>query len=398
MSIRLPPALRHRRFTLLWLGLMISITGSQMQVWALYWHIRTLTDQPIAVGGVGAARFLPVLIFALVGGLVADRHDRRRIIFLTQTALALGLLTLNGEIQLWHIYLLTALQATAISFDLPARQSLAPNLAPPADLANAFSLQSIAQGVGAIIGPALSGIVIAVYGQAYTYLINALSFMAVILVLILMGSVSPRASTVHAAAWAAIKDGVQFILTQPIILSSMILDFFGTFFSSANTLLPFLARDVLHVGAIQYGWLSASPSIGSLLAAIFLSQQVKIRRQGPVMLWAVSVFGLATVLFGLSRNLFLTMFALALIGGSDSISTIIRNTVRQLVTPDEMRGRMTSINQIFFSGGPQLGEIESGIAAQAFGAPAAIVIGGVGCLAAAGWIAWRWPPLRRYEG
>jgi MFS family permease len=178
----------------------------------------------------------------------------------------------------------------------------------------------------------------------------------------------------------------------------MILDFFATFFSSANTLLPYIAQDVLKVGAVPYGWLSAAQSIGSVTAGLINSQRDKIRRQGVWLLGAVMFYGVATALFGVSHLFALTMFALILIGAADSVSTIIRNTIRQLQTPDYMRGRMTSINQIFFMGGPQLGEIESGLAAQFFGSPAAIVIGGVGCLVAAGWIGLRWPQLRRYNG
>src|SRR5512140_1257996 len=180
--LRLPPALRHRRFTLIWVGLIVSQVGSQMQQWVLFWHISQLSRAPIAVSIVGGVRFVAVLAFSLVGGLVADRYDRRGILFLTQSisllvALALGVLTLFHVIQLWHIYLLTAIQASAIAFDLPARQSLVPNLVPRDDLPSAFSLQSIAFNTGAIAGPALSGFVIGYYGQAYAYLFNAVSFL-----------------------------------------------------------------------------------------------------------------------------------------------------------------------------------------------------------------------------
>jgi MFS family permease len=178
----------------------------------------------------------------------------------------------------------------------------------------------------------------------------------------------------------------------------MLLDFFATFFSSANTLLPFVARDVLKVGVIQYGWLSAAQSIGAVTAGVVISQRRNIRRQGTLLLLAVVIFGLATTLFGMSSAFGLTMLALILVGASDSVSTILRNTIRQLQTPDYIRGRMTSVNQIFFIGGPQLGEIEAGAVAQAFGTPAAIISGGIGCLVAVAIIAWRWPQLGRYNG
>ncbi len=406
--IHIPPSLHHRRFRLLWLGLLISIAGSQMQLWALFWHIRTITDQPIALGAVGLARILPVIVFSLIGGAVADVLNRRRILYLTQTgmalvAFALGWLTLSGHIDLWHIYLLTALQAVAQAFDGPARQALVPNLVPTADLPNAFSLTSIANQVGAIIGPALSGFIIAGGYLPFVYIINAVSFLAVILALFMMGPVeqqktSSATSRNGAVSFSAISEGVRFILKQPLIISTMILDFFATFFASANTLMPIIAVDVLHVGAVAYGWLSAAQAIGAMVAALIISQMREIRRQGMVFILAVVVFGLATIAFGAARIFMLAMFALIIVGAADTVSTIIRNTIRQLATPDYIRGRMTSVNQIFFQGGPQLGEVEAGLAAQLLGAPFAVISGGVGCILAAIWIARRWPQIRRYNG
>jgi MFS family permease len=405
MPIHVPPSLQYRKFRLLWLGLAISIAGSQMQLWALFWHIRTLTDQPIALGGVGLARILPIIGFSLVGGAVADAINRRRVLFLTQTVMvligiALTWLTFIGKIDLWHIYLLTAIQAVAISFDLPARQAVVPNLVPNRDLPNAFSMMSIARQVGAIVGPALSGLVIAYWGQAYTYLIDAVTYLAVIIALLLMGSIPQELATSleNPVSLTAIKEGVQFILGHPIILSTMLLDFFATFFSSANTLMPIFARDVLNVGAIKYGWLSAAQSIGAMAAAVIISQMAEIRRQGPVFLVSVVAFGLATIGFGLARTFVLAMLALVFVGASDSVSTIIRNTIRQLQTPDYIRGRMTSVNQIFFMGGPQLGEVEAGTVAQFFGAPFAVITGGIGCILAVGWVVRRWTHILAYNG
>ena len=405
MALHIPPSLQNRRFRLLWLGQMISIAGTQMQVWALLWHIRNLTDQPIALGGVGLARIIPVLLFSLLGGVVADVVNRRNVLFITQSvmalsALALALLTFFEQIALWQIYALTAIQSMAVAFDNPARQALVPNLVPARDLPNAFSMNSVAFQTGSIIGPALSGLVIAYFGQSYVYLFNAISFLAVLFALVLMGSVEQQARPGERVTinFSAIREGIQFIVGQPIILSSMLLDFFATFFSSANTLMPIFARDILHVGAIAYGWLSAAQSIGAVGVALVISQVHEIRRQGPLFLGSVVIFGLATIFFGLSKLFWLAMVALVLVGAADTVSTIIRNTIRQLQTPDYIRGRMTSINQIFFLGGPQLGEVEAGAVAQFFGAPIAVVSGGVGCILAVAWIARRWPQIRRYNG
>ena len=404
--IQIPPALKHRNFALLWAGLLISMVGTQMQQWALFWHISQLSKDPIAVSVVGGVRFVAVLGFSLFGGLMADRYNRRNILFFTQTtallvALILGLLTLTRSIQLWHIYLLTGCQAVAMAFDLPARQALVPNLVPRDILPSAFSLQSIAFNTGAIVGPALSGIVIGYLGQEAVYFINALSFLAVIFALMLLKTVHQRSAAIKTGIRAAltdIRDGVRFIRNQPLILSSMILDFIATFFSSANTLLPYFAQNVLHVGEVAYGWLAAAQSIGAVTVGLVASQYNRIGRQGPLLLGSVVVFGLATVLFGVARIYALVFIALIFIGAADSVSTIIRNTIRQLITPDSLRGRMTSINQIFFMGGPQLGEIEAGAVAQYFGVPIAIISGGVGAILGVWLVASLWPALTRYSG
>lgn len=406
MILRFPPALRHRGFALLWSGLLVSIAGSQMQLAALHWHLRALTDQPIWVSGIGMARILPIILIAPFGGLFADTHNRRKILFVTQsimaaTALTLGLLTYLHLVRIWHIYLITAIQAVAVSFDSPARQSLVPNLMPRDALPSAFSLQSIAMNIGAVIGPAMSGIVIATLGQEYTYLINAASFSAVLLALALMGPIRHEVRPAVRGARASllsIREGWDFITHQPIILSSMVLDFMATFFSSARTLLPFVVKDILRLDELAYGWLVSAESAGAVLVGVIMSQRSHVRRQGTLLLTAVTFFGLATILLGFSRTFALAAAAQILIGIGDSISTILRNTIRQLQTPDYIRGRMVSINQIFFQGGPQLGEIEAGLVAQAFGLPFAIISGGVGCILGVLVIGKIWPQLPRYRG
>jgi MFS family permease len=402
----MPPAFRSRPFTLYWIGHLISIAGSQMQLWALYWHLRTLSDQPMVISGVGLVRFLPILLLSLVAGVAADRFNRRKIAILTQIALGavaliLGLTTSLGATSIWVLFGLMAVQSVAVAFDTPARQALIPSLVPRENLANAYSLNSIASKVGGILGPAISGLVIAYLGLQWAYWINAISYLAVIAALIAMGdirTVIEKKTFELRGTFRDIREGIEFIKNSPIIFSVMILDFFGTFFSSANTLLPFVARDILHVGPIQYGWLSASQSIGTMMVGLYLSQKTKLRQQGMLLSISVVMFGLATILFGVSTLFWLTMLALILIGAFDGLSTIIRNTVRQLLTPDAMRGRMMSITQIFFKGGPQLGEVESGLAAQILGVPFAIISGGVGCVLAAGIVVMKYPQLWKSRG
>ena len=375
-----------------------------MQIWALFWHISQLDKNPIALGGVGLARIVPVIIFSLIGGAIADSRNRRNVLFITQSmaallALTLGLLTQFGHITIWHIYAITALQAVAIAFDGPSRQALIPNLVPTKDLPNAFSMTFTAFQAGSVIGPALSGVVIAFAGQSAVYYFNAFSFISVLAALVMIGDVPQVISEKMAGVSAeSIREGIQFILNKPIILSSMLMDFVATFFASANTLLPLIATGVLHVGVKEYGYLSAAPAVGAVLAALVISQVKELRKQGILFLSSVAIFGIATIVFGATRSLLLAWLALAITGASDGVSTIIRNTIRQLQTPDHIRGRMTSVSQIFFQGGPQLGEVEAGSVAQFFGAPFAVITGGIGCIVGMFLIIWKWPQLTKYNG
>jgi MFS family permease len=408
----IPPSLHETRFRLLWIGLLISITGTRMQTAAVLWHVSELSNQPISLGIIGLVNILPVLLFSLLAGAAADALNRRRLMFITQSglaclALALGWLTLAGHDSLASIYAITGAMAAVGTFDLPARQSLVPNLVSPQLLTNAFSLTSIAFQLGSIFGPALAGLVLANLGIGYAYIINGVSFLAVIAALIAMGPVQQELhrppvelalSRRFSDMRASVAEGLGFVMNHSIIFPSMLLDFFATFFSSATVLLPIFARDVLDVGVVGYGWLLAAPAVGAGAAALVLAFMPDLRRQGPILLISVTGFGLATVVFGVSRVFWLTSVALAITGVTDGVSTIIRNTIRQLQTPDRLRGRMTSVNQIFFMGGPQLGELEAGLVAQGFGAPIAVISGGLGCLAAVTWVAYRYPDLRRYFG
>ena len=389
-----------------WVGHLISITGSQMQLWSLYWHLRLLTDQPMIISGIGLVRFLPVIFLTLIAGVVADRFDRRKTTIITQfaqggAALLLGVSTYFGMTSIWMLFGLVAIQAVAGTFDIPARQSLIPALVPKEDLSSAYSLTTIAAKVGGIVGSSISGLVIAYMGLQWAYWLNAISYLAVIVAVIAMGKVRSevvKKPTISGNAFADVRAGFKFMKESPVILSVIIIDFFGTFFASAKTLLPFVATDILNVGAVKYGLLSAARSVGTLATGLYLSLKTRVRRQGILIVTSVTAFGLATVLFGLSRTFWLTMVALFLIGIFDGFSSIIRNTVRQLLTPDEMRGRMMSLTQLSTKGGPQLGEVESGLAAQWLGVPMAIITGGVGCILAAWLVVRKFPKLLKFDG
>ena len=267
---------------------------------------------------------------------------------------------------------------------------------PRTDLSSAFSLATVAFNTGAIVGPLLFAVVSA-SGQENAYFFNASSFLAVLAALFLMGDVPQDMKSASGINLSAIWEGVQFIKSRPLILSTMLMDFVATFFASANTMLPIVARDILNVGRAGYGWLISAEAIGSVVAGLAVSQVRELRRQGPVFLASVGLFGLATIWFGLTRSFGPAMIALFFVGAGDAVSTVIRQTIRQLQTPDHLRGRMVSINQVFFMGGPQLGEVEAGVAAALFGVPFAIVSGGIGCILGMGLIVWRWPQLLSYN-
>ena len=413
-------ALRHRNFRLIWIGLMLSFTGSMMQNAALLWQVSLLAPEGrkgLALGMVGLVKVAPIFVFSMISGVVADAWDRRRLLLSTQiaatvVAVALAVLTFRGLTVIWPIYALAALSAAVGAFDLPARNALVPNLVPREHLPNAISLNTIMFQTASVAGPSIGGLVIAAAGVGWVYLANAVSFGAVVAALQMMRDVParqpPRAglrgreassasSTPDVSMHAAIE-GLRFVFQSSLIRSTMLLDFFATFFSSATALLPIFAQDVLHVGAEGYGWLYAAPASGALLASgamVPLTERVEFR--GRLLLWAVTGYGLATVVFGLSRSFWLTFTCLALTGASDTVSTVIRNIVRQLETPDWLRGRMTGVNMVFFLGGPQLGELEAGVVANWLGAPFSVVSGGLGCLLCTAWVALTTPALRHYR-
>jgi len=408
-------ALRHRNFRLLWIGLLVSFSGSLMQSAAILWHVSLLVPEDrraLALGMVGLVRVIPIVVFSLISGVAADVYDRRKLMLVTQTvmaifAAALAALTWRGLDAVWPVYAIAAASSAAGAFDQPARQSLMPNLVPREHLANALTLNTIMFQVAAVAGPALGGIVIGQLGVAWAYAFNALSFLVVLGALLMMpasagrefetagtGVERPKAElTVHAAL-----EGLRFVFRAPLIRSTMLMDFFATFFSSATALLPLYAQDILSVGARGYGWLYAAPAAGAIVTSAIMVRAVDaIDRRGRVLVWAVVGYGLATAAFGLSRSFWLSFACLALTGATDTVSMVFRNVIRHTETPDYLRGRMVGVNMVFFMGGPQLGELEAGLVAQWLGAVVSVVTGGLACVAATGWIAATTPPLRRYR-
>jgi len=362
-----------------------------MQTVAINWHVYLLTKSAVALGLVGLFRGVPVIVCSLIGGVVADAVNRKRLMIVTQTVMltSAGLLTattLTGSKSVWPIYILSAVASAATAFDLPARQSLMPSLVPLEDFPNAVSLSMIVFNVATISGPALAGVLLAARGPAVIYGFNALSFIAVIMALLAMritGSPDLQSDRRQALSFAALKEGLEFVWRTPIMVQTMTLDFVATFFASATLLLPIFAREYLHVGPHGYGFLAAAPAIGSVITAFLMARLGTLHHQGRIVVWSVAVYGVATAAFGLSRIFWLSLLMLALTGAADTVSTVLRQTIRQLVTPNYLRGRMTSINMMFFMGGPQLGELEAGLLAALIRAPLSVVVGGLGSTTAA---------------
>lgn len=399
-STRGPVSLRSPEFRNLWIGTLVSTAGTQMAVVAITWHVYLLTDSPVALGLLGVFKAVPIIVLGLGGGVVADARDRRKLLLATQLVLAaisavLAFTTWTGTVSPWVLYAGVALASAATAFDNPARAAIIPNLVPREHLANALSLNILAWQTATIVGPGLAGFAIARYGVGFVYGLDAVSFVAI---LIAVYQLKPRRTdeAPPKVGLEAMRDGLRFVFSTPILTSTMLLDFFATLFGQATVLLPIFADDVLKVGAQGLGPLYAAPAVGAVVAGVALSAMSRMRRYGAVVLVSVALYGAATVLFGASTWFPLTLIALAGVGAADAVSTVARQTIRQLVTPDHMRGRMTSINMIFFRGGPQLGELEGGLVAALVGAQASVILGGIGVLATAALAALS-RTLRRFE-
>lgn len=396
-------AMRYRDFRLLWTGEFVSAAGTEMFFVALNWQMYLLTHSALALGLIGIARSLPIILFSLPGGAFADAHNRKKILYVTQSimilcSLLLAFTTFTHLVTPLLMYLLTGLDAAAVAFDMPARSALVPNLVDRKDLANALSIYEILWQIASITGPAIAGFLIASIGVGGAYSIDAVSTVAVLLALLLIHHRGEPGGEKTAVSFTSMREGLAFVRSKTILWSTMLLDFLGTFLASATTLLPIYAKDILHVGPQGLGLLYAAPTTGALLAGFLMARYGQsIKRQGRALLLAVAAYALATILFGVSRIYLLSLLALALVGGSDCISMVIRQTIRQLVTPDAIRGRMSSIMMIFFMGGPQLGEFEAGLVAAAAGAPLAVVLGGAATLGMLGIMTLSIPTLRNYR-
>lgn len=395
-----PSAFRHRDFALFWIALVSTGLAMAMATVAIGWQVYSVRENPLDLGLIGLAEFLPLLVFALPAGHVADRLPRRRVVALMVAGdcavfSALLLVTVQGADRVWPFFALAFLTGTASAFGAPAGRALTPSLVPQEILVSALAQRSIAFQLSAVAGPAAGGLLFALRPELVYAAAIGLSLVALACVLALRQGREPAAA--GAADLGEVLAGVRLIRRTKVLLGAISLDLFAVLFGGAVALLPIFAKDILEVGPAGLGLLRTAPAVGAFLAALAIARHPIRQRAGPTMFVVVAGFGACMVLFGLSRELWLSLLALALAGAFDMVSVVLRSTILPLVTPDELRGRVNAVEMVFISASNELGAFESGVAAALIGAVPAVVLGGVATIVVAG-VWWKlFPALARVD-
>jgi MFS family permease len=426
-------AFRFGEFSLFTAGNLLSITGRLMLAIAVEWEIYARTHSATALGLVGLVIAVPVVALSLPAGHLADRLSRKHIILVSQifsalTSLALALVSwkhlsipliaplrgANGALvgiatiferhnPVFHfddasiplIYLLLFVGASARTFGWAARSAFFPTLISRDAFANAVTWNNSVFQIGSVVGPAVSGLLVAYVGFSFVYLLDALcGFSFFLLVLPIRRSTQVRDQT-EASTWKSLIAGVRFVFRRKVILATITLDLFAVLLGGATALMPIFADQILHCGPVGLGWMRAAPAIGAFGMALLVAHLPPIKHAGKTLLWCVTGFGIATILFGLSRVFWLSLGLLFFVGAFDSVSVIIRGSIVQLVTPDEMRGRVSSVNNIFIGTSNEFGALESGLTAALFGPVISVVAGGIGTILVVIGVALRWPQTRK---
>ena len=389
----------HRPYALFWAARVAGTMALQMSTVAVGWQVYSLTRQPLDLGLIGLTQFLPAVGLALPAGQLIDLLDRRLVALacLVVELLAAAFLAgyaLAGPVATWPIYAAIFVLGVSYAFHAPANSALMPNLVPARLFPTAVAWSSSGFQGATIVGPAAGGLLYAFGAPVVYVVVAALLGLACCLILAVRPPVqAPRARLRYEPG--QIFDGLRFIWSRPIVLGAISLDLFAVLLGGATALLPAIAADVLLVGPWALGLLRSAPAVGALVVGVWLARRPLRQNVGLIMFASVAVFGLSTILFGLSTNLVLSGIALVMLGASDMVSVVIRQTLVQLATPDAMRGRVSSVNFIFIGTSNQLGEFESGLTAHWLGVVPAVVIGGIGTLLVVALWAWRFPDLRR---
>lgn len=388
---------RERGFLLFLIGSLISNTGNQMRTVAVGWEVYLRTHEPLSLGLIGLVLAVPVILLALPSGAAADRYSRRGLIMLGQAGTAvcgLGLAwTSWTHAPLVWLYLFLFGTGVFRAIAWPAATAIVVGLVPTKVFPNAAMWRSVAYQTAATLGPLLGGFLLAWWNPVAVYLIDAASSLVQVACL---SFVHPRPQERQAEphSWRSFLEGVRYLRQQPIITSTMTLDMLAVLFGGATAMLPIYASDILNVGATGFGWMRAMPSLGAIAMGILLATRPPFTRGGRTLLWAVVVFGVATIVFGLSKSFPLSLAALFTLGAADCISVVVRATVLQLLTPDSMRGRVSAVSIIFIGTSNEIGEFESGVAAELIGTVVTVAGGGVMTLLTVAAVAMKWPELR----
>jgi MFS family permease len=392
-------AFSYPDFALYQLARLFTVMATEMQSVAVGWQVYEITKRPLDLGYVGLAQFLPTILLFLVAGHAADRFNRRNIVTLCYAGLALSsalllLLTLRGSQSVHAIYAVLVLVGVVRSFNGAAGQSMVPQLVQEKDFPNAVAWSQTVFNAATIIGPALGGLIYALFrGPVAVY---GSSMVAGVMSVIAASRIrlNPAKREREPVSLSTVLAGLRFIWKQKLVLGTISLDLFAVLLGGAVALLPVYAREILHAGPWGLGILRSAPAVGAAAMAVMLAHRPLQRHAGVTMLWCVAGFGVFTIVFGLSRNLVLSLVALLLVGASDMVSVIIRGTLVQLSTPDAMRGRVSAVNSLFIGTSNEFGQFESGLTAHWFGTVPAVVIGGVGTLVVIALWAWLFPELR----
>jgi len=395
-------AFTYPSFGLYQLGRFCIVLATEMQSVAVGWQVYEITKRPLDLGFVGLAQFLPGVLLFLVSGHVADRYDRRKLVVACYVAFAgcSGLLlfaALRGTRSVYPIYAVLILIGVVRAFNGPVSRALLPQLVPEEHFQNAVAWASSVFQTATILGPAVGGIVYAVArGPAAVYMLAAAAALVAAFCAYAI-KVESRARGREPINTQSVLAGLHYIWREKLILGAISLDLFAVLLGGAVALLPVYAREILMTGPWGLGILRSAPGVGAAAMAVYLAHRPLEGRVGAKMLWCVAGFGVFTILFGISRSLTLSLIALVLVGATDMVSVIVRGTLIQVATPDEMRGRVNAVDMVFIGASNELGQFESGLTAHWFGTVAAVVLGGVGTLlVTAGW-AWLFPELRRAD-
>ena len=395
------PLRRSRQYRLLWFGQLVSIFGTQLTTVAVPYQVYRLTHSSLQVGLVSLGQLGPLLIGSLAGGAIVDAHDRRRVLLGTQALLLLtsACLVLNaslGQPRVWPLYLITAASAGVSGVDWPARISVVPTLIDGHDLPSAMALWQILIQLGSVVGPAAGGLLLARTGFGFAYGFDAATFLVGIGTVGLMRPLPPRHGGT-AAGLRSITDGLRFLRRDRLILGTFVIDLNAMVFGMPRAVFPAMAVSVYHGGAGTVGLLNAAPGAGALAGSVLTGWVPRVRRQGRAVVVAVVCWGASIALFGISPTIWLGLACLALAGASDVVSAVFRNTILQATVPDELRGRASATFIAVVTGGPRLGDAETGTAAAIGGPRFAVWSGGLASIAGGLLVAWRFPALMRYD-